>query len=279
MSSLEHYLAAITTRLQQQDTLINTLQSAVTSHVSVAAFSSFSNTLMQHMEKQEARLDQLQRIIDTLNVPELHNTLSRHDSELASHSAQLRDVSDKCAAAATVAYVDDRLSAVTDTLTSSIDGVRSMAAPLTSHQRLDSSLHLMASQLSSMQSSIAHKIDRAEMPLIENIGHTVAQYARRMDDADHRMDAMQQQLHTAKHELGGSVDKVRADVEGRLGELSEALGEKVGVEWLQEHVVDALRDVQDELTAYAAHDDTMRHILDQQQQLHDKVRQTAAAAM
>ena len=267
MSNLEQYLTAITGRLQQQEALIAALQTAVTAHVSVSAFSSFSGTLMQHMEKQEARLDAMQRSIDALTT-----TSTQHTSELANHSTQLRALSDKCAAAATLTYTDERLSAVTDTLTTSIDALRAATAPLTAHQRLDSSVHMMASQMAAVQSTIAHKLDRAELPLIEGMATTVGEYAHRLDDMDRRVDGIEQAVDAARVEADGAVGRVKADVEGRWQRLSEEVGDKVGMDWLQQNVVDALRDVQDELTAYAAHDDTMRHILDQQQQLHDKVR-------
>ena len=261
VSNLEHFLTAVTARLQQQEQLIGQLQSTLSSHLSVTAFSSFSTTLMQHIEQQDKRMEAMQHTIDSL-IPHTA-TLAQHSTQLQHHSQQLREKAD-------VAYTDERLAAVTDKLQSSLDTVRSSTAPLSAHQRLDSSVHMMQAQMTAIQSNIAHKIDRAEMPLIEGMAHTVTEYGERMNRMEDRVEVTEKQLDDTRRQVEAKADKVEAD--GKWRQLSEEVSSKVGVEWLQSNVLDDLRDVQDELMRFAAHDDTMRSIIEQQQQLHDKVR-------
>ena len=260
VSNLEHFLTAVTGRLQQQEQLIGQLQSTLSSHLSVTAFSTFSTTLMQHIEQQDKRIEQLQHTVDTLTPHTA--TLAQHSTQLQQHSQQLREKADTM-------YADERLAAVTDKLQSSIDSLRSSTTTLTAHQRLDSSVHMMQSQMTAIQANIAHKIDRAEMPLIEGMAHTVVEYGERMDKMEDRLEVTEKQLDDTQRHVEGKADK--ADVDGKWRQVSEDVSSKVGVEWLQSNVLDDLRDVQDELMRFAAHDDTMRSIIEQQQQLHDKV--------
>ena len=260
VSNLEHFLTAVTTRLQQQEQVIGQLQSTLASHLSVTAFSSFSNTLMQHIEQQDKRIEDMQHSLDSL-LPHTA-TLAQHSTQLQHHSQQLREKAD-------TTYTDERLAAATDKLHSSIDALRSSTAPLAAHQRLDSSLHMMQSQMTAIQANIAHKIDRAEMPLIEGMAHTVVEFGERMDKMEDRVDHIDKQLHDTTRHVEAKADKV--DVDGKWRQLAEDVSSKVGTDWLQSNVLDDLRDVQDELVRFAAHDDTMRSIIEQQQQLHDKV--------
>ena len=260
VSNLEHFLTAVTGRLTHQEALIAQLQAALSAQLSVSAFSSFSSTLMQHIEQQDKRMEDMQRSLDALQPHTA--TLAQHSAQLQHHSQQLRDKAD-------TAQADDRLAAATDKLQSSIDALRASSAPLAAHQRLDSSVHLMASQMAAVQASIAHKIDRAELPLLEGMAQTVAQYGERLDATEERVDAAERQLDDTARHVQAKADK--AEVEGRLRQLGEEVGGKVGAEWLQSNVVDDLRDVQDELLRFAAHDDTMRSIIEQQERLHDTV--------
>lgn len=216
---------------------------------------------MQHIQQQDERVQAMQHTIDSLTPHTA--TLQQHTSQLQHHSEQLREKAD-------VADMDERLAAVSDKLQSSIDAVRSSTAPLAAHQRLDSSVHLMQSQMSAIQANIAHKIDRAELPLIEGMAHTVAEYGERMDRMEDRVEVAEKQLDHTRRQVEVKADKT--EVDGKWRQLSDEVAAKVGMEWLQSSVLDDLRDVQDELMQYAAHDDTMRSIIEQQQQLHDKVR-------
>ena len=256
-SNLEHYLSSLHSRLQSQEHTITQLQSTLSSSLSLTSFSSFSSTLLAHVEAQEKKIADLQAAVDSLTQQQ--PTVASHSALLAQHSHQLSHSASKD-------ELSSALSSLQSTLSSSLTDLRGATPSLTSFHQLQSSLHMLLTQMGHMQTLLGDKVDKAELPLLEGVEERVKGMMDGVEGVERRVAVLESDVKDAKKALDTKEDKEDAD--GRLRSIEDELAEKVGSDWLQENVVDELRAVQDDLLRFAAHDETMRRIIEEQQQLH-----------
>lgn len=260
LSNLEHFLTNINTRLQQQETQIAALQQTLTNSISLTAFSAFSSTLLTHIEEQEQKINQLQQQIQTLTTETTH--IQTHSKTLTQQQEILKQTVNQQTLSSALQAVEDRLS-------DRIDGLKKDKA--TNHQvnHLESSQHLLMSQLTSLQSLLSHKIDRAELPLLDAANDKFSVLLDYQQSSQQRIERIEASLEAIDHTLTEKEDKTA--INDKLSVLSDDVANKVDMSWLEQNVLDALTDMQDELLRFAAHDETMRAIIEEQQQIHHTV--------
>ena len=260
MSALEHYLTSLHSRVQAQEAALTSLTSALHSTLPLSSFSTFSTTLLSHIEAQDQKIADLQSTIDTLTAQQ--PTLSSHSALLAQHAQQLQ-------ATPSTSDLTSALSSLSATLTTSLADLRASTPSLTSFHQLQSSLHLLLTQTSHLQSLLADKVDRAELPLLEGVEERVKTMVEGLDSVEGRVQGLEGELKDVRREVEGKES--REEASQRLSVVEEQLKGRVTLEWVEEHVVDDLREVQDELLRFAAHDETMRRVLEEQRELHARV--------
>jgi SMC interacting uncharacterized protein involved in chromosome segregation len=122
---------------------------------------------------------------------------------------------------------------------------------------------------STLTALIADKVDRAELPLLEGVNERVRRVLEEVEDTGARVGKLEREMTDVKQEVDSKQSSDEAQEQQRR--LTEELQDKVGMDWLVDKVLDPLREVQDELLRFAAHDDTMRQIMQEQQELHSRV--------